>query len=187
MHASCHTGCKEAQRVRAHTETHTHTHRMHVRDHTAGTTRRPPRDLVRQIVLAHTPRIPLRQKNTRKPLLDTGRASAQKRPALRSTARGRKSSRGRRGRLVSKEGPGALATVAKFPHLHVRRGSNTPAIDASRTCPCGGPPARRAFCPHPRDTEGPASSECCCFCANPPPHRTAEEEGVGNGGRRRLE
>ena len=39
----------------------------------------------------------------------------------------------------------------------------------------------------PGTPKGPASSECCCFCANPPPHRTAEEEGVGNGGRRRLE
>ena len=43
----------------------------------------------------------------------------------------------------------------------------------------------------PGTPKGPASSECCagmlCFCANPLPRRTVEEEGVGNGGRRRLE
>ena len=77
-------------------------------------------------------------------------------------------------------------------------------LQSSRTCTSGGAATRplstplelalvadplRAglFARIPGTPKGPASSECCCFCANPLLHRTAEEEGVGNGGRRRLE
>ena len=83
-------------------------------------------------------------------------------------------------------------------------------LQSSRTCTSGGAATRplstplelalvadplRAglFARIPKTPKGPAEHECCCFCANletpclRPPFPPPCEEGVGNGGRRRLE